>query len=286
MGELLAGSVRHSKTGVITHANEQNAARVLYCVAQAITDCEIKVPNITAPGQLPVVTKACQVLRINELSQHVSQVFLQLPAGKAVTWHPGQYLALLINGEEFPFSIANAPTGRHIELHIRHAGSGTNAELIMAYLRENPTVRVTLPMGQRHVGTLDSARPLWLICGSTGFAQAKAIIEAAIAAGHPAIHLFWGARNLEELYLHALPEQWAADGLIDYTAVLSEEPAPGLAEGLVHEAVLAVQPPQVQPQCLIAGSPAMGWAVFDALTEAGFPPQDLHADAFDYAPRP
>lgn len=285
MGTLLAGSVQHSKTGVITHAGEQNAARVLYCVAHAITDCEIKVPNITAPGQLPLATKACQVVSINTLSDNVSQVLLQLPAGKAVTWYPGQYLALLIGEEEFPFSIANAPTGRQIELHIRHDNGSTNAQRVMAYLHEHPTVRAKLPMGQRHLAMLNKQRPLWLICGSTGFAQAKAVIEAALAAGKPAIHLFWGARNVAELYMHELPERWAAEGLIDYTAVLSEQATTELAEGLVHEAVLATQWPQVPPQCLIAGSPAMAWAVFDALTEAGFDPQHLHADAFDYAPR-
>src|SRR5699024_2867311 len=285
MGELLVGSVQHSKTGQITRAGEQKAARVLYCAAHALEDCEIKVPNTTAPGQFPIVTKACQVVEVKRLSAYISQVLLQLPAGKKIEWYPGQYLMLLIDGQEYAFSIANAPVERQVELHIRHGVENVSAQKIMGYLHENSTVRVKLPMGTRHLGALnDQQRPLWLICGSTGFAQAKAMVAGAIEQKRE-IHLFWGARQAEELYLHELAQEWASKGVLTYTAVLSDEYVEGFAEGLVHEAVLATPVPAEQPQCLIAGSPAMAWAVFDALTAAGGDPQLLHSDVFDYAPR-
>lgn len=286
MGILTHGSVTHVRTGAITHATDSKATSVLFCVARPLENCEIKVPNITAPGQFPIVTKACQIMAIKPLNNHISQVFLRLPAGQAVQWHAGQYLNLVIDEQEYSFSIASAPQGRDLELHVRHGDDNSSALLIMDYLNSNSTVKVTLPMGDRHLGIFHPDKPLWLICGSTGFAQAKAVIEGAIANNYQGpIHLFWGARIQSDLYLDEIAQQWADENVITYTKVLSDEVVMGLQHGLVHEAVLATKRPIEPPQCLIAGSPAMAWAVYDALTADGFNSQLLHSDVFDYAPR-
>ncbi|HCK26615.1 MAG TPA: flavin oxidoreductase, partial [Alcanivorax sp.] len=42
----------------------------------------------------------------------VTRVWLRLPAGKAIRWHAGQYLTLVLPHGEYPFSIANPPGGR------------------------------------------------------------------------------------------------------------------------------------------------------------------------------
>lgn len=286
MGKLVSGSIKHSRHGHITYAHTAAANAILTCVALALEDCIVNVPNTTAPGQHPIVTKACQVLSIEAVAHNISCVLLQLPTGRAVTWHPGQYLMLLIEDAKYAFSIANAPNGRVIELHIRHDSANDSAATILSYLHDHKVVRVQLPFGERHLGVLAEEAPLWLICGSTGFAQAKAVIEGALAATPERdIHLFWGASHSEGLYLHETAQQWAQQGLIEYTPVLSEQIHDDFAQGLVHEAVLAKALPAAPPVCLIAGSPEMGWAVFDALVAAGFNPEQLHSDVFDYAPR-
>lgn len=286
LGKLVSGSIQHSRQGHITYADTSAAEAILTCVALALEDCIVNVPNTTAPGQLPIVTKACQVLSLEPLAHNISLISLQLPAGRAIQWHPGQYLLLLINDEEYAFSIANAPNGRHLELHIRHDSANASAHKIIEHLQNNPVVQAKLPFGNRHLGSLDEQAPLWLICGSTGFSQAKAIIEGVLnSAKKRSIHLFWGARTQEDLYLHALAQQWADQGLIEYTPILSEQSVKGFQQGLVHQAVLAEKRPNVPPVCLIAGSPDMGWAVFDALVAAGFDADKLHSDVFDYAPR-
>jgi len=286
MGELVSGSIKHSRHGQITYAHTEAANAILTCVALALEDCIVNVPNTTAPGQHPVVTKACQILSFEPLAPNISRALLQLPAGRSVQWHPGQYLLLLIEGDEYAFSIANAPQGRIIELHIRHDSTSDSATKIVHYLQHETVVRIKLPFGNRHLGAMDDTGPLWLICGSTGFAQAKAVIEGVLAEtpSRP-MHLFWGASESDGLYLHELAEQWEQQGLIEYTPVLSEQQHDDFQSGLVHEAVLAKQLPNTPPVCLIAGSPPMGWAVFDALVAAGFSPEQLHSDVFDYAPR-
>ena len=286
MGKLLSGRVKLARSGQIVDAHTEASKNLLICVAQPLEDCTVHVPNTTAPGQLPLVTKACRIKALTPLSATISRALLELPAGRPVTWHPGQYLLLVIQGEEYAYSIANAPRGRHIELHIRHDSGNTNAQKIIEYLAKESVVTVKLPLGERHLQRFNNERPLWLICGSTGFAQAKAIIEDVLEKDpQRPLHLFWGAHDAEGLYLHPLAAEWAAQGKLSYTPVLSHEQREGFAQGLVHEAVLAAPAPAQSPLCLVAGSPEMAWHVFDALVAAGFDPEHIHSDVFDYAPR-
>lgn len=292
-GRLVAGSVRHvranntlSDAKDAIHAGQARADRVLYCVAIPISDCEIDVPEITAPGELPVHRVTCQLVSQEALNHDVSRLWLRLPAGKAVRWYAGQYLTLELEHGGYPFSIANAPGSRDIELHVRHGKENHAAHQIMAELAGRATVTITLPAGKRFIDQ-PAPRPLWFICGSTGMAPVKAMIERLIQLDHPyPVRLFWGAREEVDLYLPDLPEQWRHQ-LRDFGAVtaLSDISTPGHAQGLVHEAALAALAEPRAPLFYIGGSPTMSWAVFDALVEEGVPADNIHSDAFDYAPR-
>ena len=286
-GTLRQGSVR-LRNGRTIHAGEATASAVLYCVAHALENCEIDVPDITAPGELPVITTACQILSRDPLNHDVTRVMLRLPAGKPVHWHAGHYLELLLPQGDAAFSIANARSGdgRDIELHVRHTQDNPSSLEVMHYLSTEPVVRVRLPGGRRFIGETLPAQPVWFVCGSTGFAPAKAMIEYLLTQHFPhPIYLYWGARSAGDLYLHALAQAWADAGQVRYVPVLSETSETGFRHGLVHEAVLAdMQAPQ-ETEFHIGGSPPMAWAVFDALTTAGVPATAIHSDVFDYAPR-
>ncbi|MAX56219.1 MAG: flavin oxidoreductase [Alcanivoracaceae bacterium] len=268
------------------HAGDTEGTEVLYCVALPLSDCEITVPEVTAPGELPVHNVNCQILEIKALNHDVSRAWLQLPAGKRIQWHAGQYLMLNLHGECYPFSIANHCDGRKLELHIRHGDDNSAAQNIMASLKADSTVSVTLPAGVRYIDTAPE-RPVWFICGSTGFAPVKAMVERLIAVdfAHP-VRLFWGARTPEDLYLPNLPIQWTGV-LKDFEATtsLSDIRHPDHAQGLVHEAALAALSEPTLPLFFLGGSPPMAWAVFDALVAEGVPAQNIHCDVFDYAPR-
>ncbi|MDX1802666.1 MAG: 2Fe-2S iron-sulfur cluster-binding protein [Alcanivorax sp.] len=284
MGSLTQGHIQQKNHTL--RAGEAGSDRVLYCVAVPLSDCEIDVPEVTAPGELPTHDVYCQIERIDDLTDDVSRVWLRLPAGKKIRWHAGQYLMLNLDHGSYPFSIANHCSGRRLELHIRHGDDNSTAQDIMAFLRQSPSVAVTLPAGLRFI---DSAphQPVWFICGSTGFAPVKAMIERLVELDfqHP-VRLFWGARTEQDLYLPALPQQWQG-ALKDFQAVtaLSDISLPGHARGLVHEAALEALEEPTLPLFYLGGSPPMAWAVFDALVDEGVPADNIHCDVFDYAPR-
>ncbi len=284
IGQLSHGQVRQKNRTI--HAGDASSSQVLYCVALPLSDCEIDVPEVTAPGELPVHQIHCQIQQIDALNHDVSRVWLRLPAGKKIQWHAGQYLMLNLHGESYPFSIANHCDGRDIELHVRHGDDNSTAQDIMASLQADSTVSTTLPAGLRFI---DSApdQPVWFICGSTGFAPVKAMIERLIALNFTQpVRLFWGARTDADLYLPHLPAQWqGALADFDFVTSLSDIRHPDHAEGLVHEAALEALSEPDLPLFFLGGSPPMGWAVFDALVAEGVPAGNIHCDVFDYAPR-
>src|SRR5690554_591847 len=188
-GQLLNGCVllpqaqqsqinSQTKTGHVVCAGQPGSDTVLYCIAKALSDCDIAEHLITAPGELPVNTLRCQIADIRPLNHNVSAVSLRLPAGQKVHWHAGQYL-LLGEKQEAAFSIANSVangSSRELLLHIRHEEGNASATALMAELREHATALATLPLGERYIDQAPQ-QPIWFICGSTGFAPARAMID-------------------------------------------------------------------------------------------------------------
>ncbi len=284
-GRLRSGEVKLGNA--LLRAEDAGSDQVLYCVATANTDCEIDDAMITAPGELPVASLRCQIAAIQPLNHNVSAVTLRLPAGQKLNWYAGQYL-LLGEQQDAAFSIANAATegGRDILLHIRHDADNLSAVELMAQLQQQSTVATMLPLGNRWIDQAPS-QPVWFICGSTGFAPARAMIERLMQLNYSLpVRLFRGGRRVDDIY----PPQWSSDPLLalkDFQEVLAVDEAPtsGQFHGMVHEAAIKALQDPTAPLFHVGGSPAMVWAVFDALVDAGVPPHHVHSDVFDYAPR-
>lgn len=292
-GALISGDLRLTRKDHIIRAGEAGSDRVLYCVAQALTDCEISVPDIKAPGELPVHEITCQIAEITNLSDDISRVILRLPAGKPIRWYAGQYLELLFPFGDCAFSIANAPGGianapggRNIELHVRYHQENSSSLDVIAALRSDNLVKVRLPAGTRYIDQLPE-KPVWLICGSTGFAPAKAMIEHLRNRHFQLpIHLYWGARTQTDLYLADTANGFSAKlPNLKFVPAFSDEKRNDVFHGLVHEAVLKDLHTPEEPIFFVSGSPPMAWAVFDALVKAGVPAEHIHSDVYDYAPR-
>ena len=288
-GRLVDGSVRILRKNRTIRAGEAGSEAVLYCVAVAETDCEIDVPDLTLPGEIPAREIHCQITSVEPLTHDISRVWLRQPAGTPVPWHAGQYLILQRNTPA-AFSIANAPADgeRKLELHVRHTDDNPASLEIIQALREDGSIDVSLPHGQRYLDQPLPQRPLWFICGSTGFAPAKAMLEylAQRAFRHP-VRVFFGARREQDLYLlDQLDQLKATLPDMDWLGILSHEQGPGRRTGLAHEpAVAALAEQSLAPEIHVGGSPTMAWAVFDALVAAGHPADLIHSDVFDYAPR-
>jgi CDP-4-dehydro-6-deoxyglucose reductase, E3 len=286
-GQLIRGTLTLKGLPGTLSTSASGPVDVLFCIARPVSDCDIAGIEITAPGEWPVNTVRCQIADIQPLNHNISAVTLRLPAGQRLRWHAGQYL-LLGEQQDSAFSIANAcqESNRDLCLHIRHDADNDSAVALMAELRHQSAVAVTLPLGSRYIDQAPD-RPVWFICGSTGFAPARAMIErlALLDFALP-VRLFRGGRRREDIY----PARWSAatlGRLADFEEVITvnEDPGPGQRQGLVHEAALAALSDPSLPLFHVGGSPAMAWAVFDALVAAGVPADHIHSDVFDYAPR-
>ena len=232
---------------------------------------------------------SCRIEAIETLSESVYRVFLKGDAA-AIAHAPGQYLEIDIDGQWLPFSIANFHQGNgELELHVQQAPESSRSMALFDRLVAHGELTVRLPSGES-VLEVDDSRPLMLIAAGTGFAQMKAIIEAALAH-HPdrVVHLWWAGKTRADLYLESLARQWVTDyPNVSFTPVI-EAPDEHDFDGMVaridralHDCVTSTR----EASIFISGSPGMVYAVVDTLEAIEPLTERVFSDVFSYAPRP
>lgn len=171
-----------------------------------------------------------RVNAIRELSEDISQVFLDVQS-REFHYQSGQYIHFLLDNEEpRPYSIANASGSQMIEFHIRHEKNNVYAQKLIAQLHQNHCISLTQAEGHMRVVTTPRY-PLLFVATGTGFAPCKALIEEALKdKTPPPLTLFWGARFQKDLYFHQeLIALQQAHSEFSYIPVIGER---------VYEAVL------------------------------------------------
>jgi CDP-4-dehydro-6-deoxyglucose reductase len=189
---------------------------------------------------------------------------LRLPKSQRLQFLAGQYVDVLLpGGKRRAFSIASCPSlENEIELHIRHVEGGGFTGFVFDELKERDIMRFEGPLGTFFVRNDSPGRPMIMMGGGTGFAPLKSMIENLIEHhDHREIHLYWGARSAEELYLDELPVKWAGKhDHIHYHRAISDADESTKIEafsGLVHEAVAANHPDMSGYDVYMSGPPAM-----------------------------
>ncbi|MCP4598429.1 FAD-binding oxidoreductase, partial [Neptuniibacter sp.] len=270
---------------------------VLACTCKPLTDIRVNVEGLRCPGELSVKKLLCDITAIEKLNSDVYRIRLKMPATASMSaeFYAGQYLDILLpDGKQASFSIGSAPDqGRDLELHIRHMPESDISNAIISYLQESKTVEIEIPKGDCYLQAhkIGSDTRLILAAASTGFAQVTSVVEHLLANqfGNQ-IHIYWGARVEEDMYLEKLPMQWAAEHPhVHFEPVVSEpEKSPGWTgrTGLLPEAVLEDFADFDDVEIFASGSPAMVYALLDACEERGFVEEKMHSDVFAYAPRP
>lgn len=280
-----------------TENNTESPILGLACTSIAVSDCWVNIKGLKSPGEQELKRLNCDIAQVDKLNKDVYRVSLLLPAtaSQSVTFFAGQYLEIVMpDGQQAAFSIGSAPeAGRNLELHVRYAPESELSVSILALLQSSKTVEIELPKGDCYLQAdkLQSDQPIILAAASTGFSQVKSIMEHLLASGvkNP-IHLYWGARVAADLYLPELPKQWAAENEnVTYHPVVSE---PGdscgwtgrvdLLPGAIGQDFDSLQGVSVYT----SGSPAMVYALLDALELKGLSQAQMHSDVFAYAPRP
>jgi CDP-4-dehydro-6-deoxyglucose reductase len=264
----------------------QTEEACLTCQAWALSNLAIGAHEIERADELRPRILPSKVDRIERLNQDVIRLYLKLPESERLQFLAGQYLNIILpDGSKRAFSIANAPQDdAYIELHIRHVAGGTFTDQLFNGMEEKTILRIEAPLGSYYLRE-DSERPIILMGGGTGFAPIKGIIEHAFKIGiKRPMHLYWGVRSQQDLYLPELPNQWAnGRNNFHYTPVLSEPGADWAgACGWVHEQIVADYPDLSAYEIYMSGPPPMIEAGKQAFLSHGLCAENLYSDAFEY----
>lgn len=268
------------------------AERVLLCQARPLGPVTIRPRRIAASAPPARKTLTATVRRVRRAAPRVTILELRFPIGRRAPFRAGQHLNVILpDGDTRPYSLANSPEHNDAaELHVRTEPGGRFSERVVPGLRpgDRLTVRAPfgedLPSGAEEPDEDETARPLILLATGTGFAPMKSIIgDHAYRRRSRPVHLYWGARTEEDLYLADLARH--AERRHDwftFTPVLSR-PGPGWTgrTGHVQDALLADRGDLREHEVYACGSEAMTSAALAALSrEAGLPEDQFHADAF------
>jgi len=267
-------------------ADEEAQGFVLTCCATATADVVLESRQVAAEGALPIKKMPTRVSAMQKLSDDVMVLHLQLPANDSFQYRAGQYIEFLLrDGARRSYSMANAPQGSSLELHIRHMPGGKFTDHVFGAMKEKEILRVEGPQGSFYLRE-DSAKPIVMLASGTGFAPIKAILEHMLTLGtNRPVTLYWGGRRPADLYMDA----WVRDAQtrmphLSYVPVVSD----ALAEdawtgrtGFVHRAVLADLPDLSGYQVYACGAPVVvESARRDFVAIAGLPEEEYFADAF------
>lgn len=278
--ELIEGEVEQRGRGRRTARD----GMALMCRAQPRADLTIRprrFERIDIFRRKMITTK---IFRRAAPAPDVTILTLRFPIGLRAPFKAGQYLQVVMeDGDRRNFSMANAARENDgAELHIRHVPDGKFPIETLSKLSAGDPLQVELPFGDFYLRT--SARPVVLLASGTGFAPIRSIIATAIHAGNTRpMHLYWGARKPEDIYLAEMPARWA-DRLpwFSFTPVLSEPPSSWTGRtGLVHNAVLEDYRGLSETEVYACGNPLMVTAAQRDFTEGhSLPDAQFFADAF------
>ncbi len=289
LGKLLSGEVSYPEGSPPALGDaEQAAGQAVLCQAVAESDLVIESREAEQAQDIEVKILPSRIAVMQRLNHDVMLLKLKLPETERMQFLAGQYIDILLkDGRRRSFSLANAPhDDDYLVLHIRHIEGGDFTGEVFDKMQLKDILRIEGPHGQFCLRE-DSNRPLIFMAGGTGYAPIKGMLDHMLAMGiQRPVHLYWGARAREDLYLHQEAEALAAlHDNIRYTPVLSEPKDSDNwtgRTGYVHDAILEDYPDLSEYEIYAAGPPAMVYAGRDALPAHGLDLSRYYSDAFEF----
>lgn len=290
-GRLVEGEVQHKPHQERALSKEEESrGMTLFCCALPNSNLVIEAREVVGCSDYPVKKMPTRVAKIERRGDDVTLLSLQLPANERLQYRAGQYLEFILkDGHRRSYSMANAPhKDELISLHIRHMPGGLFTDQVFGSMKERDILRFEGPLGTFFLRE-DSEKPMILLASGTGFAPLKAIIEHSIfIKSQRPIHLYWGGRRPQDLYMDELCREWAASiPHFHYIPVVSDaktEDAWTGRTGFVHRAVIADWPDLGQHQVYACGAPLMVEAAHrDFVAECNLPDEEFYADSFTSA---
>ena len=289
-GQLESGEVHYPFHPPLALSREEiGEGQALLCQAEPTGNLVIRAREIEAVRDIHIRKMPARVTEKTLLSPDVMRIKLKLPNAQRLQFLAGQYLEILLaEGKRRAFSIASSPQSEdEIELHIRHVDGGGFTGWVFDELKERDILRLEAPLGTFFVRNDKIERPMIMMGGGTGFAPLKSMLEDLLAHhDQRPLHLFWGAGNRADLYMHEQVKQWAAQNEhIQYSTALLE---PGDAaatdsyNGFAHQAVLQQYADLSNFDIYMSGPPAMIDASRSAFLENGAEKRRIFFDSFEF----
>ncbi len=264
-------------------AAELKEGKMLLCCAVALGDVEIEYEAIA--GAVRIAQYRSRVIVMERLNHDVMRVVLELIDGQSLQFKAGQYINIILDdGARRAFSFSNPPhVAEGIELQIRRIEGGRFTGAVFESMKIGDEIRFEGPLGDFVL--TESTRPIVFVAGATGFAPVKSMVEDAFYRGvQRPIYLYWGVRQLDDLYLPELPAAWAREhSNFHFIPVLSEPAADDQwtgRTGLVHEAILEDFPDLKGHELYACGSVRMVEALFPLVKQQGAEEGMCFSDAF------
>lgn len=286
-GKIVSGTVDYGvyQEKALSEADKAQG-KALFCQAKPLTDLVIEARTVGAAKGIEVKTLPCRVQKLERVAEDVMVLRLKLPANEKLVFLAGQFLEFMLkDGTRRSFSMANPPHETELlELHVRRVADGAFTAQVFERMKERDILRFEGPLGTFFLRE-DSSKPIVLVASGTGFAPIKSIIEDAASKGvtRPMV-LYWGGRRPKDLYMNALAEGWAAQGLLRYVPVISDalpEDAWAGRAGFVHRAVMEDFPDLSACQVYACGVPVMVDAARrDFVAHCRLPEEEFFADSF------
>ncbi|HEU4852586.1 MAG TPA: CDP-6-deoxy-delta-3,4-glucoseen reductase [Telluria sp.] len=288
-GKIVEGTVQHKPYQKRALSDEEKAeGYALFCCALPEGDLKIVAREITGSSEYPVRKMPSRVTSLERAAPDVMILKLQLPASEALAYRAGQYIEFLLrDGKRRSYSMASAPSALDspLELHVRHMPGGLFTDQVFNTMKVRDILRFEGPHGTFFLRE-ESDKPIVMLASGTGFAPIKALVEHMIHLGSTRpVSFYWGGRRPQDLYMHALAQQWAATiPNFRYIPVVSDalpEDAWTGRTGFVHQAVMQDLPDLSGYQVYACGAPIMvDSARRDFSAQCGLPPDEFYADAF------
>lgn len=190
---------------------EREENKVLACCCKPESDLIIEAEVDEDPDCLGYLVGDYQakVVKMVDLSPTIKGVHLEID--RDLQFQAGQYINLQLPGVEGTraFSIANPPSQSTVlELHIRHVPGGAATTYVHEQLKIDDELELSGPYGQFFVRKSDH-QDMIFIAGGSGLSSPQSMIHDLLESGDTrTIYLFQGARDVSELYNHALFESW------------------------------------------------------------------------------
>lgn len=279
--DLLAGEVEmepHSRYALT--AAERASGAILTCRAYPKTDCAVAWVGPEVPPDFPVHRAMASIVEVEDATPTVRRIRVAAPGGRPFDFAAGQYVRLTFPGlPARDFSIASTPDATYFDFYVKREAGGAVSEFAFD-AEPGDDVELEGPFGDTWLRTKHRG-PILAVAGGSGVGQVLSIVETAVAQRLPqSIHLYFGVRSRDEVFLEAhLAELAARKGNMTVTIVVSEGGG-GYRTGMVHDAVAADLDDLEGFKAYMAGPPAMVEAAIDVVRARGLRPQDLHADPF------